>query len=532
MGIQLTPASALAVWKSYLVHRPVGGLLASLVLTYVLIYTFILFVVIDSFSWKWMAVWTYWAMTGITLFFLLEYWYFLLFLLPCLIYVIKKNYAQISSGLLKDYVFSLLLPMIFALVFSAVFYVINPDPRPYFPSLSLPRIENIVLKLWPGFPLLQEQPGYAYFMNSELSGRRPLLSNQRYFSLSGPPNKTVYLRMEAYESYSHSEWHMAPEDSKDWIPVREEGNEQFLLQIESDFCSALPQISGMKPKVTGRSIIGQNSSGWKVDPPFLRGDELRFYPTKMEYPPPKPADSITRWESSRSIPSFSNEGSQKDIIDAILKYLHSEYIYDISTYYGNQNIIDKFIDNKRGFCVHFATLFILLARKEGIPCRYVTGFLTILSESGKSYISGSQSHAWVEVWDESNKWVIIDPTPLNVEKAVPSSNAYVSLPFIMTILIVLFIFCILMLIAYIIGKTIKTSKVEKLIKMAKNNGIPGPSVIGWSEWADRVELTLPKNYVTQRFVCIWYHCYYSKSEITRRDRVFLNMLIKYMKGHM
>jgi transglutaminase-like putative cysteine protease len=60
----------------------------------------------------------------------------------------------------------------------------------------------------------------------------------------------------------------------------------------------------------------------------------------------------------------------------------------------------------RGVCQDFAHVLIAACRLDGIPARYVSGYLyddALASGQGAS-------HAWVDVWDEARGWVALDPT--------------------------------------------------------------------------------------------------------------------------
>ena len=81
------------------------------------------------------------------------------------------------------------------------------------------------------------------------------------------------------------------------------------------------------------------------------------------------------------------------------------------------NIVDELLFNKkRGYCVHFASAFALLARLAGLPSRIVTGFVG--DEFYKNYmvIRAKDAHAWVEVY--TDKWVRVDPVDFayNIKK--------------------------------------------------------------------------------------------------------------------
>ncbi|MCR5847492.1 MAG: transglutaminase-like domain-containing protein [Lachnospiraceae bacterium] len=79
---------------------------------------------------------------------------------------------------------------------------------------------------------------------------------------------------------------------------------------------------------------------------------------------------------------------------------------------NESEFLDYFILNKReGFCNYFATAFVLLARSEGIPARYVQGYCTSTDSAKAMYITSGMAHAWAEVYFKGAGWIAFDPTP-------------------------------------------------------------------------------------------------------------------------
>ncbi|MCR5747903.1 MAG: DUF3488 and transglutaminase-like domain-containing protein [Lachnospiraceae bacterium] len=75
------------------------------------------------------------------------------------------------------------------------------------------------------------------------------------------------------------------------------------------------------------------------------------------------------------------------------------------------DFLDYIIFDKRsGYCSHFATAFVLMARAEGIPARYMQGYS--FSSSGNDYqVMSTEAHAWPEAYLEGIGWVEYEPTP-------------------------------------------------------------------------------------------------------------------------
>ncbi len=73
---------------------------------------------------------------------------------------------------------------------------------------------------------------------------------------------------------------------------------------------------------------------------------------------------------------------------------------------------DSFLFDKRGgYCVHFASSFVTVARMLDIPARVVTGYKSDRSESLKNYLAVKEkdAHAWAELYIDG-RWVRYETT--------------------------------------------------------------------------------------------------------------------------
>jgi transglutaminase-like putative cysteine protease len=71
--------------------------------------------------------------------------------------------------------------------------------------------------------------------------------------------------------------------------------------------------------------------------------------------------------------------------------------------------IDEALRKRAGVCQDFAHIMIALVRRLGIPCRYVSGYLSPNPEAPDRSLAGV-THAWVEAWLPGLGWVGFDPT--------------------------------------------------------------------------------------------------------------------------
>jgi transglutaminase-like putative cysteine protease len=108
------------------------------------------------------------------------------------------------------------------------------------------------------------------------------------------------------------------------------------------------------------------------------------------------------------------EGGAEQKIRRLEAHLLTEYGYtvDISDE-GGDPIEDFLFVKKVGHCEYFATAMVLLLRAEGIPARFVTGFLGAEPNGLEDLhvVRQSNAHAWVEAYAEPGGWRVYDPTP-------------------------------------------------------------------------------------------------------------------------
>ncbi|MGN0608572.1 MAG: transglutaminase family protein [Oscillospiraceae bacterium] len=77
-----------------------------------------------------------------------------------------------------------------------------------------------------------------------------------------------------------------------------------------------------------------------------------------------------------------------------------------------KSFLDYFLlTSQKGYCMHYATAFVLMARELGMPCRYVQGYYVHKDFAEDAVIKQSNAHAWPEVYFDNVGWVTFEPTP-------------------------------------------------------------------------------------------------------------------------
>jgi transglutaminase-like putative cysteine protease len=108
---------------------------------------------------------------------------------------------------------------------------------------------------------------------------------------------------------------------------------------------------------------------------------------------------------------------------ALQKYFRDSrnFTYDTSVPTAvSEDAVWDFLQERRGYCVHFATAMVMMARTLGIPARIAVGFLPGPAAGDSYTVSGKQVHAWPELYFEGAGWVRFEPTPAIQTGAAPT----------------------------------------------------------------------------------------------------------------
>ncbi|GAK14316.1 transglutaminase family protein [Geomicrobium sp. JCM 19039] len=96
---------------------------------------------------------------------------------------------------------------------------------------------------------------------------------------------------------------------------------------------------------------------------------------------------------------------------SLMEYLYNQFTYDPTTTDVNTVAKDA-IELKSGVCQDIAHVMIGVLRAQGIPARYLSGYLYVGEDS--ALVGDAASHAWIEFMAPGIGWIGLDPTN-NVE---------------------------------------------------------------------------------------------------------------------
>lgn len=118
---------------------------------------------------------------------------------------------------------------------------------------------------------------------------------------------------------------------------------------------------------------------------------------------------------TQDVVSEADAQSAYDQLIAIQNYLRDPGVFSYTesvTSGDTDSAVWDFLQDRRGYCVQFATTMVIMARTLGIPSRLAVGYLPgSTAGEGTAQITSDQAHAWPQVLFPGVGWVRFEPTP-------------------------------------------------------------------------------------------------------------------------
>ncbi|MBN2354162.1 MAG: transglutaminase domain-containing protein [Spirochaetales bacterium] len=329
-------------------------------------------------------------------------------------------------------------------------------------------IKRAIVEAFPDMSALVTVSGYGYSFEKTGLGRRPILSTVPLLSARGGGRRVAYIRTQVYDDYFNNDWGVSPFFAERLAAVRNDvlaaprrGEPVLSLTVIFDYFPQLPHTLAVSAvdatSVPPVAIVDGNvDTVFDLTLPLLKGATVRIYEPSPEgaetalkragwtspegggpregedmpgvRPVPPGPERDTLLDRYLIIPSTvtprifdlalrlkGRETSAWKILSDIGDYLKKNYPYTLDTVEtpaGGEFVDDFLFETRKGYCVHFATAFVVLARCAGVPARYATGFLAVFPPGGgETKITGLNAHAWPEAWIDGVGWVSLEATP-------------------------------------------------------------------------------------------------------------------------
>nr|WP_288722386.1 transglutaminase domain-containing protein [uncultured Sellimonas sp.] len=269
--------------------------------------------------------------------------------------------------------------------------------------------------------------------------------------LSEFPEQTLYLRGYVGVVYEDNEW----KRTRDTGGL---GENELARQREREFTRASDNAGyyGWQTMKTEIRRLGANSR-YAYIPYISRGDQSYYYDLYAEgNASDYEADTVLVQEVTdlEYFPSFEDTGEDQEYLEAIRDLYtevpkETEQLFDdmagsvyetgivsmagnIRDQLGNMAIYTKspgrtprgedfltwFVENQKGYCVHFASAGVMLFRINDVPARFVSGYVARPeqfeeTEDGtyKAVLDDSMAHAWPEIYVDGLGWMPVEVTP-------------------------------------------------------------------------------------------------------------------------
>ena len=126
------------------------------------------------------------------------------------------------------------------------------------------------------------------------------------------------------------------------------------------------------------------------------------------YPSPRVPNADEFTDYARA--SFTPARPVLDAVTDLTRRIHDDFIFDPAATTVTTPVMETF-RQRRGVCQDFAHFQIACLRSQGLPARYVSGYLETRPPAGRPKLRGvDASHAWASFYCPGLGWLDVDPT--------------------------------------------------------------------------------------------------------------------------
>lgn len=312
---------------------------------------------------------------------------------------------------------------------------------------AMPRIREPFILGRGGAPGIGRTTGFSdsvdLSLTSAIRANRTVAMRLRYADPVADAGELRY-KGATFDRYEDRNWYRLPEHGEmlTWgaertirLATGEAATtaEVFLEPLGS--ASLLLPVETLAVTLDSVRSLGLDPGGAAVLPGLPRRETLRYEVALAREPrivaklDPDPRSELSALDATGVTPrmrrlavELMGEGTAEERVDRLLLALLSGYSYtlDFVGRDGEDPLADFLFVYKSGHCEYFASAMVLLLRSEGIPARFVTGFLGAERNPLEDYyiVRQQNAHAWVEAYTPERGWQVYDPTPPDGRPAI------------------------------------------------------------------------------------------------------------------
>jgi len=443
IGIVITPYSTYRIWMESIYQNSPGGTVSTLITQFCTFFSTHFALLFFSMD----IIWPFLGMALVVLSLLAFTYQSLSFFIPlAAVIILSLIYLALKFGHRQNRIRGIVLYVNLSLVALLLALLFAGEGKPRGSSVvddgMYPFFRKKITDVFPDFPLIYSVPGYGFSFDETSSlGGRPILSPAGIFEIAGGFTSPLYLRIRSFDKYDGKTWRISelPEESQEAesqealesaypvVQSNQKEPDEVQIKVLTEYYSYLPHTLNTRQIRLERTVpplkYGNWDIGFLLERPVKKDDSIYLQISKPDANPllanqtpylQIPSDlpeEIIDLASRISIGAPDAE----TILMRIKHYLAINYSYDLEdeSEGGYTDFVQSFLFNTlSGYCVHFATAFIILARLNEIPARYATGFLVTRKDPDKpTRVSGLASHAWPEIWLDGQGWTSWEATP-------------------------------------------------------------------------------------------------------------------------
>lgn len=181
-------------------------------------------------------------------------------------------------------------------------------------------------------------------------------------------------------------------------------------------------VEGKKRSYSVEAVLAGDIGDMERSPENVEYDQNEYVETYTEFVNETylqvPGEFREKWvDTAQSLQGRTLRSTVREVADYLGSF--AEYTKSPGKTPDGEDFVDYFLEeNQQGYCVHFASAGVLFLRMNGIPARFVSGYIARPSEfeetedgTYRAELDDSTAHAWAEVYVEGCGWLPAEMTP-------------------------------------------------------------------------------------------------------------------------
>jgi len=149
---------------------------------------------------------------------------------------------------------------------------------------------------------------------------------------------------------------------------------------------------------------------WELVRAMVKEDHSQKSLEAHEFIYPSPLVPLSEEFREYATPSFAAGRPVLDAVADLTRRIHEELTFDTTATTVSTPVVDV-LKHRRGVCQDFAHFQLACLRSQGLPARYVSGYIETDPPPEQPKMRGiDASHAWVSFLCPGIGWVDVDPT--------------------------------------------------------------------------------------------------------------------------